>query len=121
MEEAPAPTESQRPKSTAPADRQRIEQEITAALKTVYDPEIPVDIHELGLIYGVHLSEEGDVLVQMTLTAPACPSAGMLPLEAEAKVREVPGVRSARVELVWDPPWCQDMMSEAAKLQLGFL
>lgn len=102
-------------------DRQKVEQDVIAALKTVYDPEIPVDIHELGLIYGVNVSDEGDVLVQMTLTAPACPSAGMLPVEVETKVREVPGVKSAKVELVWDPPWCQDMMSEAAKLSLGFL
>ena len=113
MEEAPAPT--------APVDRRKIEQDITAVLKTVYDPEIPVDIHELGLIYGVQVSDEGDVLVQMTLTAPACPSAGALPLEVETKVKEVPGVKTAKVELVWDPPWCPDMMSEAAKLRLGFL
>ncbi len=90
------------------------------ALRTVYDPEIPVDIYELGLIYGVEVSEAGDVRIEMTLTAPACPAAGVLPHEVEMKVRTLPGVRSARVDLVWDPPWDKDRMSEAAKLQLGF-
>ena len=93
---------------------------IVEALKTVYDPEIPVDIHALGLIYGIEVSPEGDVAVSMTLTSPACPVAGSLPGEVEMKVRSVEGVRDAKIELVWDPPWEMEMMSEAAKLELGF-
>lgn len=93
---------------------------IVAALKTVFDPEIPVDVYELGLIYGIEIQEGGDVRIDMTLTAPACPAAGMLPGEVEERVKSVPGVRSARVEIVWEPPWSQDRMSEVAKLRLGF-
>jgi FeS assembly SUF system protein len=103
--------------SPAPTE---LEPKVVAMLKTVYDPEIPVNIHELGLIYDVEISPEGEVLVKMTLTAPGCPVAGSLPLEVEAKIRGIEGVRSARVELVWDPMWNPSMMSEAAKLQLGF-
>jgi len=102
----------------APRD---LERAIVEVLRTVYDPEIPVDIHELGLIYGVHVSPDGDVRIQMTLTAPACPAAEMLPPEVEAKVRSVPGVRSAAVEIVWEPPWHPGLMSEAARLRLGLL
>jgi FeS assembly SUF system protein len=94
--------------------------DIVAALKTCYDPEIPVDIYELGLIYDIVIGEGGDVEVRMTLTSPACPVAGSLPGEVQAKVETVPGVRRAKIELVWDPPWDKDMMSEEAKLQLGF-
>jgi FeS assembly SUF system protein len=97
-----------------------IEAAVVAALKTCYDPEIPVDIYELGLVYGVRVDADGAVEVRMTLTSPACPVAGSLPGEVESKVRTVPGVKSARVELVWDPPWDKEMMSEAAKLELGF-
>ena len=93
---------------------------VVAALKTVYDPEIPVDIYELGLIYSVDVDDEGKVAVKMTLTSPACPVAGSLPGDVESKVRSVPGVTAAEVELVWDPPWDKEMMSEAAKLELGF-
>ena len=93
---------------------------IIEALKTIYDPEIPVDIWELGLIYGIEVAPEGDVVVRMTLTAPSCPAAEALPPEVEQKVAAVEGVRSARVELVWEPSWSKDLMSEAAKLQLGF-
>ena len=92
---------------------------IVGALKSVYDPEIPVDIYELGLMYGVEVGAEGDVRIEMTLTAPSCPSAEMLPGEVEERVRNVPGVRSARVEIVWEPPWTQDRMSDVAKLRLG--
>jgi len=102
-------------------DVTKLERDIVAALKTCYDPEIPVDIYELGLIYRVDVSPDGNVEVRMTLTSPACPVAGSLPGDVERRVREVPGVGSVRVELVWDPPWDQQMMSEAAKLQLGFL
>src|SRR5262249_53486648 len=105
----------------APTDRARLEGSIVDALRTVYDPEIPVDIHELGLVYGIDVSNDGDVVVRMTLTAPACPAAEMLPPEVERKVAAVPGVRSARVELVWEPPWTKDRMSESARLQLGLL
>ena len=102
------------------ADAPRIEAQVVEALKTVYDPEIPVDIWELGLIYGVAVSPEGDVTVRMTLTSPACPAAEALPPEVEQKVGAIDGVRSARVEVVWEPTWNKDMMSEAAKLRLGF-
>jgi FeS assembly SUF system protein len=98
-----------------------LENAIVDALKTVYDPEIPVNIYELGLIYAIDVKDDGDVEVRMTLTAPACPAAGMLPGEVEDKVRSVAGVKSARVEVVWEPPWTPEKMSEAAKLQLGFL
>ena len=93
---------------------------IVEALKTCYDPEIPVDIYALGLIYDIDVSPEGDVAVSMTLTSPACPVAGTLPGEVEMKIRSVEGVRDAKIELVWDPPWEMEMMSEEAKLELGF-
>ncbi|MGE5646094.1 MAG: SUF system Fe-S cluster assembly protein [Acidobacteriota bacterium] len=92
---------------------------VIAALKTCYDPEIPVDIYELGLIYGLDIDEAGNVSVRMTLTAPACPVAGTLPGEVQRKVQAVEGVKEARVELVWDPPWNRDRMSQAALIQLG--
>lgn len=92
---------------------------VEEALKKVFDPEIPVNIWELGLIYSVDVTPEHDVTVRMTLTAPACPVAGSLPGEVETKVLSVPGVKSARVELVWDPPWHPDMMSRLAKVMLG--
>ena len=101
-------------------DAGRIEEDVIGVLHTCYDPEIPVDIYELGLVYGVSVTPAGEVTVRMTLTSPACPVAGSLPGEVESKVRAVGGVREARVELVWDPPWDKDMMSEAAKLRLGF-
>ena len=100
--------------------RERIEADVVACLKTVYDPEIPVDIYELGLVYAIEVSDEGDVDIRMTLTSPMCPVAGSLPPEVEAKLAQLPGVRSARVEVVWDPPWNPSMMSEAARLELGF-
>ena len=96
-----------------------LEGPIIAALHTCFDPEIPVDIYELGLIYGIDIQPSGDVNIKMTLTSPGCPVAGSLPGEVEQKVEAVPGVTSATVELVWDPPWCMENMSEAAKLQLG--
>ncbi len=101
-------------------DREQLERAVVEALKTCYDPEIPVDIYELGLIYRVDVDDRGGVDVQMTLTSPACPVAGSLPGEVEAKVRGVSGVTRAAVELVWDPPWDKEMMSEAAKVTLGF-
>jgi FeS assembly SUF system protein len=98
-----------------------IEAKVVDALKTCYDPEIPVNIFELGLIYHVDVDPSGAVEVQMTLTSPNCPSAAELPLQAEAKVRSIAGVTDARVEVVFDPPWEPSRMSEAARLQLGML
>jgi FeS assembly SUF system protein len=93
--------------------------QIIAALRKVYDPEMPVNIYELGLIYGIDVDEAGNATVRMTLTAPNCPVAGILPGQVEHAVRSVPGVTSAKVELTFDPPWSKDRMSEAAKLALG--
>ncbi|HEV8132692.1 MAG TPA: SUF system Fe-S cluster assembly protein [Acidobacteriota bacterium] len=98
-----------------------MEEKIVDALKTVYDPEIPVNIWELGLIYNLDVAPLGIVNIRMTLTSPACPVAGSLPPEVESKVRAVPGVTDVNVDLVWDPPWGMEKMSEAAKLQLGLL
>jgi FeS assembly SUF system protein len=103
-----------------PSVTAELQPRIVEAVKTVYDPEIPVDIYELGLIYGIEADAEGRVLVNMTLTSPACPSAQQLPSEVRYKVKAIPGVKDAWVEIVWDPPWDKDRMSEAAKLQLGF-
>ncbi len=96
-----------------------LEASIIEAISKVYDPEIPVNIYEMGLIYGIDIQPGGKVRVTMTLTAPACPSAQSLPLEVEQRVREVEGVTEVEVEVVWQPPWTTDRMSEAAKLQLG--
>ena len=96
-----------------------IREEVIALLRTVFDPEIPINVYELGLIYGIDVEPTGQVHVRMTLTAPACPVAGTLPGEVEDKIRAIPGVRDVRVELVWDPPWSPDKMSEAARLQLN--
>lgn len=96
-----------------------LEERVIAALRTIYDPEIPVDIYELGLIYGLEVEPGGSVAVSMTLTSPACPVAGSLPGEVERRLREVEGVRDARVELTWEPPWGPERMSEAARLTLG--
>jgi len=97
-----------------------LEEDVVAALKTCYDPEIPVDIYELGLIYNIAIDVERFVTVQMTLTSPGCPVAGSLPPEVEHKVAQVPGVLGAKVELVWEPPWTMDCMTEEARLELGF-
>ena len=94
--------------------------QVIGVLRSCYDPEIPVDIYELGLIYDVQVNESGDVQIKMTLTAPNCPVADRLPKEVEAKVRAVPGVTNVALELVWDPPWDRSRMSDAAKLTLGF-
>ena len=108
----------QHPASEA-ATEDKLEDRIVEVLKTCYDPEIPVDIYELGLIYQIEVREGNAVYVQMTLTSPMCPVAETLPPEVEDKVRSVPGVSGVELELVWEPPWNLDMMSEAAKLQLG--
>lgn len=107
--------------AAAPVDASMLEAHIVDALSTVYDPEIPVNIYELGLIYNIDIAPTGSVTIEMTLTSPACPVAGSLPGEVEMKVREVDGVRDVAVELVWDPPWTPDRMTEAARLQLGFM
>ena len=101
-------------------DIKEIEPKVIEALRGCFDPEIPVNICELGLVYQVIVESTGAVYVRMTLTSPMCPVAGTLPLEVESKVKQVPGVTSARVEVVWEPSWTPDMMSEAAKLELGF-
>jgi FeS assembly SUF system protein len=101
-------------------DRTALKTSVITALKTCYDPEIPVDIYELGLIYEVDVREANAVYVKMTLTSPMCPVAEILPLEVEEKVRSVEGVANVDLELVWDPPWDIDMMSEAARLELNF-
>ncbi len=101
---------------------QALEERIIAALKTVFDPEIPVNIYDLGLIYGLNLEPQiAHVEIEMTLTAPGCPVAQTFPGEVEQRVMEVPGVNSAHVELVWEPPWTRERMSEAAMLTLGML
>ena len=97
-----------------------LEESVIEVLRTVFDPEIPVNVYELGLVYGIDIRPGGEVIVRMTLTSPGCPVAGSLPPEVEQKVLSLPGVTSARVDLVWDPPWNPSMMSEVAKLQLGF-
>lgn len=97
-----------------------IEAEVIEALRNVYDPEIPVNIYELGLIYEIDVDEFGVVLIRMTLTSPACPVAGSLPGDVERMARSVEGVADVRVELVWEPSWSMDMMSEEARLELGF-
>lgn len=98
---------------------QELEEKIIAVLKTCYDPEIPVNIHEMGLIYGIDVTPAGAVTIRMTLTSPACPVAGSLPPEVAAKVKGIPGITDAKVEIVWDPVWTPERMSEAARLQLG--
>lgn len=98
-----------------------LQDKIIEKLRTCYDPEIPVNIYDLGLIYEVKVEPAGQVCVKMTLTAPGCPVAGTLPGEVEDKIVVLPGVTNAKVEVVWDPPWDKSRMSEAAKLQLGFL
>lgn len=94
---------------------------VLAAVKTIYDPEIPVDIYELGLIYEINVYPVNNVYVLMTLTSPSCPSAEVIPGEVEQKLKAIEGVNDVKVELTFDPPYSQDMMSEAAKLELGFL
>lgn len=103
-------------------DKEVVKQQAVEAIQTIYDPEIPVNIWELGLIYELLVSDDLEITVHMTLTAPACPVAESLPGEVAQKIKEsIPEAKDVKVELVWDPPWTQDRMSEAAKLELGFL
>ena len=94
---------------------------IVEAIRTVYDPEIPVNIYDLGLVYTIRIEEGGDVLVKMTLTAPGCPVAGEMPGWVAEAVEPLPGVRTVDVELTWEPPWGMEMMSDEARLELGFM
>ena len=112
----------------APIDQQTsavsipdLQEKVLSAIKTVYDPEIPVDIYELGLIYEMSVYPVNNVYVLMTLTSPSCPSAEVIPGEVEQKLKAIEGVNDVKVEITFDPPYSQDMMSEAAKLELGFL
>jgi len=105
----------------AAADNDELRERIVEALKSVYDPEIPVDIYELGLIYDVEISDDGDAVITMTLTTPHCPVAESMPAEVELRVLSVPGIRDAEVKLVWDPPWDPSKMSDEARLELGML
>lgn len=114
-------TSTQKEKPAQPIDVEAVEKEIIKAFKTVYDPEIPVDIYELGLIYEIKIEPDGNTYVKMTLTAPNCPAAGILPGQIESAARGVDGVYDVKLDLVFDPPWGPDRMSEAAKLELGML
>jgi FeS assembly SUF system protein len=112
---APAPIDS----PSRSIQRKLLEGKVIEAIRQVYDPEIPVNLYDLGLIYEIAVADDNSVKVKMTLTAPACPVAGTLPAEVERRIENVPEVKSADVELVWDPPWTRDRMSEAAQLELG--
>jgi FeS assembly SUF system protein len=118
---APSDAAAQEFASVVPdaANTEALKPRIVEAISTVYDPEIPVNIWELGLIYDIVVDSAGVAGVKMTLTAPGCPAAQSLPVEVAAKVKAVPGVTDSRVEVVWEPGWTKDLMSEAAKLQLG--
>ncbi len=120
---AAAPTTGESPPQEAPAPQpansRNIEEAVIEVLRTVYDPEIPVNIYELGLVYNIDVDASGKLVVRMTLTSPGCPVAGSLIPEIEGKVRQIPGVTDVVVQLVWDPPWDPGKMSDAAKLQLG--
>jgi FeS assembly SUF system protein len=110
-----------KPEPEANAPGGELQEAVIEALKSIYDPEIPVDIYELGLIYDVAISEDGDAVVTMTLTTPHCPVAESMPGEVELRVLSVPGIRDAEVKLVWDPPWDPSKMSDEARLELGML
>ena len=109
------------PESTQPLQEVNLRDKVVEALKTVYDPEIPVDIYELGLIYEINIFPVNNVHVLMTLTSPSCPSAEVIPGEVKEKLKSIEGINDVNVELTFDPPYSQNMMSEAAKLELGFM
>lgn len=117
MSESPSPADGDIPAPPAASIRDAI----ADAIRTVFDPEIPVNIWELGLVYSVEVAGDGVAHVVMTVTAPACPVAGTLPLQVAERVKAVPGVTDAKVDLVWEPPWKPEMMSEVAKTQLGWM
>jgi FeS assembly SUF system protein len=113
---------AQQPAAVSPAEPGgELYERVIEALREIYDPEIPVNIYDLGLIYGVDVTEEADVAITMTLTTPHCPVAESMPGEVEMRVMAVPGVRDAEVNLVWDPPWGPNLMSDEARLELGML
>ena len=114
-------TEEPKPSAIPQAELDRITDHLIAAFKTVYDPEIPVNIYDLGLIYGVEVDGECDATITMTLTTPHCPVAETMPGEVELRASSVPGIRDAEVDLVWDPPWSPEKMSDEARLELGML
>jgi FeS assembly SUF system protein len=129
LADAPAPTETPEPESAAPPAETAftpdplktltLQPALVEAVSKVFDPEIPVNIYELGLIYNLDVDSNNNVQVRMTLTAPACPAAQTIPIDVERRVREIPGINDVKVAVVWDPPWTRDKMSEAAKLTLG--
>jgi FeS assembly SUF system protein len=124
--EAPASAAPAAPPVEAASERgaagvQGVQEKVLEVLRNTYDPEIPVNIYELGLVYEARVEDSGEVYIRMTLTSPACPVAGSLPPEVESRVRAIPGVTDVRLDLVWDPPWNPGMMSEAARLQLGMM
>jgi FeS assembly SUF system protein len=102
-------------------DKKELENQIIAAIKTVYDPEIPVDVYELGLIYEINIDEENNIDIKMTLTSPSCPSAEEIPGEVEMKTKSIGEVKEVKVSITFDPPWDKTMMSEEAQLELGFM
>ena len=104
-----------------PLNSLQFQPQMVEAVSKVFDPEIPVNIYELGLIYDMDVDSDANVRIRMTLTAPACPAAQTIPIDVERRVREVAGLNDVKVEVVWDPPWTRDRMSEAAKLSLGML
>lgn len=108
-------------KNTTEIEIPNLKEKIVQAIKSVYDPEIPVDVYELGLIYEINVYPINNVYIMMTLTSPSCPSAEVIPGEVEQKVKAIEGINDVKVELTFDPPYSQDMMSEAAKLELGFM
>ena len=124
-DDAPAPPAADAAPTAAEMDpaiaKKLLEGKVIAQLQKVYDPEIPVNIYELGLIYSIDIDDQKRVTIRMTLTAPACPVAGTLPGDVERRVETIDEVASCKVDLVWEPPWSKDMMSESAMLQLGFL
>jgi FeS assembly SUF system protein len=101
--------------------REALKSQVVEALRQVYDPEIPVNIFDIGLIYGIEVDPPGSVRIRMTLTSPSCPSAEVIPVEVEERLKALPGVTAVKVEVVWEPVWTPEKMSEAAKLQLGML
>ncbi len=122
-ETPPLPLEPSRPAvpPQGPVDPTALEEQVIEVLRTVFDPEIPINVYDLGLVYGIQVDPSGSVEIRMTLTSPACPVAGSLPGEVETRVAGIPGVAAARVDLVWDPPWDPGKLSEAARLQLGLM
>src|SRR5262245_54002810 len=115
-ESAPAPAANEATFTAEPLNTLKFQPALVEAVSKVFDPEIPVNIYELGLVYGLEVDASANVQVRMTLTAPACPAAQSIPLDVERRIREIPGINDVNVAVVWDPPWTRDRMSDAAKL-----